>query len=118
MVGEKPYTLTIKSMSNILTVVDEVQVSQEMVDLYAKRFRIDPVANQPGILGSIIGWIGGKGELDAHLTDTEEGRAVGFDKVRTAYFKALGQEEPTEMSKVQFEQIAEVAPEASSETAV
>lgn len=104
-------------MSNILTVVNEVEVSQEMVDLYAKRFRVDPVANREGILGSIVGWINGQGTLDAHLTDTEEGRAVGFDKVRTAYFKALGQEEPSEMSKVQFEQIAEVAPEASSEAA-
>jgi len=102
-------------MSNILTVVNEVEVSQEMVDLYAKRFRVDPVANREGILGSIVGWINGQGTLDAHLTDTEEGRAVGFDKVRTAYFKAL--EEPSEMSKVQFEQIAEVAPEASSEAA-
>jgi len=108
----------------VLAEVNGVEITQEMIELYAKRFRIEAVeSNVPGIVGSIAGWCEGKGELDAFLTDSPEGHAI-FAPVRTAFFKVVtpDQAEP-ELSKVPFEQIpeaaapAEAAPEAPAEQA-
>lgn len=91
-------------MSQVLNTVDGVEITQEMVDLFAKRFDMDAASNEAGILGSIGGWITGRGTLDSHLTDSEEGRRM-FAPVRAAYFKTLGFAEPAH-SHVKFEVVA------------
>ena len=84
-------------MSHVLNTVNGVDVTQEMVDLFAKRNNVDVKENHgsnlPGVVATIGGWVEGRGELDSALTESEEGRVV-FAPVRTAYFKALGHEEP------------------------
>lgn len=87
--------------------VDGVEITQQMVELYAKRFNIElTAANVPGIVGTIGGWIKGIGTPDSTLTDSVEGREL-FAGVRTAYFAKLGQPEPA-FSNVQFETLPSV----------
>lgn len=82
-------------MINILeTTSNGVEITTEMVAAFCERFNVENVeSNQAGVVGSIVGWTEGKGELDAYLCDSPEMREL-FAGVRKAYFAALEQEEP------------------------
>lgn len=89
--------------SKVLAVIDGVNVTEEMVSLYADRFAEENVeSNQAGLVGSIGSWIKGTGTPDAYLTDSPETRDV-FAPVRKAYFATKGQNsDEVEFSKVTF----------------
>ncbi len=77
--------------SKVLAVIDGVNVTEEMVSLYADRFAEENVeSNQAGLVGSIGAWITGTGTPDSYLTDSPETRDV-FAPVRKAYFATKGQ---------------------------
>lgn len=84
-----------------LNVIDGVEITKEMVDLYAMRFGVDATANMPGILGSLAMWIRGQGELDSYLTDSNETH-MQFANLRKAYFNAKGMNAEPARSKVSF----------------
>lgn len=89
--------------SQVLNTVDGVEITSEMVRLYAKRFAEENVeSNQAGFVGAIGGWIEGRGPLDSYLTDSPETRDV-FAPVRKAYFAKHGKNsDDVEFSKVTF----------------
>ena len=93
-------------MSDILSVVNEVEITQAMVDQYAHRYRISPIDNRDAIVGSISMWCQGQGEMDAYLTDSPEMRDL-FAPVRAAFFKSLGATEQPAFSNVAYKQIEE-----------
>lgn len=75
----------------VLATIEGVDVTSEMVRLFAKRHAEENVeSNQAGFIGSIGAWIKGTGTPDAYLTDSPETRDV-FAPVRKAYFATKGQ---------------------------
>lgn len=78
----------------------KIDITKDMVLLYGQRYKIDPEAMQPGILGDLAAWCMGRGELDAILCDSKESREM-FAPIRAAYFKSVGKPEP-EFSNVSW----------------
>lgn len=91
------------SESQTLATVNGVEITSEMVSLYAQRFAEENVeSNQAGFVQAIASWIEGKGVLDSFLTDSPETRDV-FAGVRKAHFAANGKNsDEIEFSKVTF----------------
>lgn len=103
-------------MSDIVSVVNGVEITQAMVNQYAHRYRISQ-DNLDAVVGSIAMWCEGKGELDAYLTDSPETSAL-FAPVRAAYFTANGATEQPALSNVAYQQIEEAPAEAPAEAPV
>lgn len=80
----------------MMTPIDEGSVvTEEMIRAYAEHFEIDleDGTQRDGVLGTLRLLEKGQGWLPAKLFDRELTRGV-FATLRTAYFTALGREEP------------------------
>lgn len=76
-------------MSKVVSVVSGVEITEEMLSLYAQRYAEENVpSNVPGFIGAIAQWIHG-GSMDSFLTDSPETREA-FKEVRLANYKANG----------------------------
>lgn len=70
-------------------------ITLDMIREYAKFYSInlDDGSQYPGVIGSLVGWEEGKGELNAYLMDSPETNPV-FNPLREKYYKANGVEVP------------------------
>ena len=68
-------------------------ITPEMIVAWANFFGNTSIDDIPGICGSLTDAAEGKGTLPAELFDAVETRDL-FKPIRSAYFAALGQDEP------------------------
>lgn len=86
-----------------------------MIREYAKFYSIslEDGSQYPGVVGSLLTWEEGRGELTPYLTDSPEMNPI-FNPLREKYYQSLGQEVPP-LSEVHGEEsVLEQEPSAEA----